>query len=260
MLAVSSTTKHARIERDLTVRGYELDRHGRVSLSTVLLYTEHLRWEAFRDPETGFGGIIRGGGSLPIRAQRFCLGAPIDVGTDINVSMAVTRVGTTSIELLQEITRKKDGELVLQALVTGVYVGQNKKTQPIPVDLRERVDASLSQPQMRGQFIDRPKETWSTPISIRHSDIDILQHVNQARYIDFMRDSMLQAIDAHIYGPDVPALDTNPLQVGIEYNREIKLGEALRIYTWRGADMTYHFAGHVGDEETCRFRAWAVFN
>ena len=260
MLAVQTPNPSARIERELTVRGYELDRHGRVSLSTLLLYTEFLRWEAFRDPETGFGGIIRGGGSLPIRAQRFCLGAPLEVGTDILISMAVRRVGRTSIELLQEITRAKDGEVVLQALVTGVYVGQNKQTQPIPSDLRERADGSLSQPETRATFMDKPENAWSAPVAIRHSDIDILQHVNQARYIDYMRDSMLQAIDGHIYGPDVPPLDSNPVQVGIEYNREIKLGENLRIFTWRSEDMTYHFAGHVGDEDACRFRAWAVFS
>ena len=55
----------AHIDRTLQVRGYEIDRHGRILLATFFKYNEHARWAALQDPNSGFAGIMRRGGKLP---------------------------------------------------------------------------------------------------------------------------------------------------------------------------------------------------
>ncbi len=249
----------AHIDRTLQVRGYEIDRHGRIPLATFFKYNEHARWAALQDPNSGFAGIMRRGGKLPIRAQHFTLGQNVDVGTELVARLGILKVGNSSIKLLHEINRIRDNAMVAQALVTCVHVGTDSRALRVPDDLRERVDPSLLAPETPGTFEDTPSDAYSTPITIRNADIDMLQHVNQARYIEYMGDTRVRATTANAYGANPPQLSSNPKQIGIEYNREVVFGDNLIMKTWRGATGAVQFAGHVGNEKQPRFRAWAHF-
>tara|TARA_Y100000589_G_scaffold284105_1_gene282738 strand:+ start:202 stop:813 length:612 start_codon:yes stop_codon:yes gene_type:complete len=202
---------------------------------------------------------MRRGGKLPIRAQHFTLGQNVDVGTELVARLGILKVGNSSIKLLHEINRIRDNAMVAQALVTCVHVGTDSRALRVPDDLRERVDPSLLAPETPGTFEDTPSDAYSTPITIRNADIDMLQHVNQARYIEYMGDTRVRATTANAYGANPPQLSSNPKQIGIEYNREVVFGDNLIMKTWRGATGAVQFAGHVGNEKQPRFRAWAHF-
>lgn len=249
----------AQIDSTLQVRGYEIDRHGRIPIATFFKYNEHARWAALQDPNSGFAGILRRGGKLPIRAQHFTLRQNVDVGTDLKASLGILKVGNSSIQLLHEISRIRDQAVVAQALVTCVHVGHDQQALRVPDDLRERVDPTLLAPETPGDFADAPASAWSSPVAIRNADIDMLQHVNQARYVEYMGDARVRATSENAYGANPPALSANPSQIAIEYSQEVTFGESLVLKTWRGETDSIQFAGYVGNESSPRFRAWAHF-
>jgi acyl-CoA thioesterase FadM len=64
------------------------------------------------------------------------------------------------------------------------------------------------------------------------SDQDILQHVNQARYMDWIEDTRWLAAQANGYGEHSRAAQRPARCIHIEYRREVTAGTPIRILTW----------------------------
>ena len=160
-------------------------------------------------PIPGFAGIMRRGGKLPVRAQHFTLGQN-DVGTELVASLDILR-GNSSIQLLHEINRIRDNAMVAQALVTCVHVGTDSQALQYPMTF-EKLTPPFS-PLRHREPSRTHLPTWSTPVTIRNADIDMLQHVNQARYIEYMGDTRVRATTANAYGANPPDLSANPKQL-----------------------------------------------
>jgi YbgC/YbaW family acyl-CoA thioester hydrolase len=216
------------LTRTLSVRGYEIDRHGVVPAAGFLRYFEHARWEAMGHPDLPMGDFFRDGHRLVVRAQKLEILEPVHFGDTLELLLWVARVGRTSLDLGHEARRA--GTTVARCSLVTVHLDPSGNPQPVTDDLRGLV-LERPRPQVDLLSVRRPPDVFTLPWSVRPSDLDLLQHVNQARYADYLDDARLLAAEAGAYGPRQSARSATA-RLAIDYRREARLGDALRIATW----------------------------
>lgn len=220
-------------------RGYELASHGVLPPSAYLRYLEHMRWQCLSTD-----------GALPlrsfwklgvVRAQSLHIQKDVSFHVELDLSLWVSRVGTTSFDFSHEIVRVEDGALVAVSTATVVALDSDRRPTPISSEARqyvvERPGAIVSRP-----LASRPENAWSAPVSIRLSDQDLQQHVNHARYADFIEDARLVCARARGYGEG--RWDGRVRRLRLEYEREARFGDDVVVRTWR-------VAGTPADLEFC---------
>jgi len=218
-------------KRTLVTRGYEMDARRYVSPATMARYQEHVRWHAVSAPEFGLMGLISRGFKTVIRAQQIDLGDPIMQDVELSLSMSIAHVGRTSVRFAHRIVRASDQREVAAAMATAVLL-DSKNT---PTELPERVRA-LVQPSAALQTgpvdAQAPEQAWSRHVQVRPSDLDILQHVNQSRYVEFCDDTRQLAARAQAYAAGSTRAAGRVVGVAIEYLRETVVGHDLLCRTW----------------------------
>jgi acyl-CoA thioesterase FadM len=235
-----------RIERTLVPRGYEMDATGRIPAATLARYLEHLRWEAMVDPDYRLRAVWTRG---VVRAQRIEIVAPLRFGQEIRVSACVGRVGRTSLEFVHRVELVRSGELVLRAAATGVNLDGDGRPQPLPAAAHEIV---TDEPAPEASPIPKlaPASAFTRELVVAPSDQDIQQHVNQARYIDFVEDTRALGAREQAFGGIHAAPASGVLRrVSIEYERQARFGERLRLACWGVDGEPQTFAAEIRHAE-----------
>jgi acyl-CoA thioester hydrolase len=216
------------LERVISVRGYEIDRHGVVSAAGFLRYFEHARWEALGDPDLEMGRFFQDGNRLVVRAQKLEILEPARFGETLDLAVWIARVGRTSLDFGQEALRA--GTTVARSSMVAVYLSPGGNPQAVPESVRALV-MERPLPQVDLLSVRRPPDAFALPLSVRPSDLDLLQHVNQAQYADYLDDARFLAAEAGVYGPRKSA--RYPIRrLAIDYRREARVGDALSVATW----------------------------
>ncbi|WP_158542488.1 acyl-CoA thioesterase [Lujinxingia litoralis] len=122
----------------LSVRGYELDVFGHVNNAVYLNYFEHCRWEAFR--QLG-GDVQEGGAQMVVRKLTVEYLAAAYLFDELEVSLWVERLGTTSATFGQAIKRRADGVSLATAEVVVVTIDAQGRPTGLPTWIREQVEA-----------------------------------------------------------------------------------------------------------------------
>jgi acyl-CoA thioesterase FadM len=228
MTAQTVMSSLTRIERTLVTRGYEMNATARIPPSTFSRYLEHLRWQTMADPAYPLRTYWKRG---VIRAQRLELFQRVQFDEELVLVAWLGRVGRTSLEFAHRIVRRSDGVLVARASATGVNLGGDGR--PLPLD--EAVRAFVTdgeEPDAPALDEDAPPKAWSRELVVCPSDQDVLQHANQARYMDWVEDTRWLAARADGYGAHSPSAERPARRIHIEYRREVKAGTRIRIVTW----------------------------
>jgi acyl-CoA thioesterase FadM len=93
---------------------------------------------------------------------------------------------------------------------------------------------------------------------VRASDLDLLRHVNHAKYLDYVEDGRVMAARAGAYGEQDSAGEKRARQVVVVYHQQAVLGDELELATWALAAPPGGFGfelHHVG-EAAPLCRAW----
>jgi len=218
-----------RIERTLVARGYEMNATGTIPLSGMARYLEHCRWEAMSDAGYGLRSVW---GRGVVRAQRIDLFSALRFGHEIRVDICIFKVGRTSIELVHAVELVETGELVARASATLVRLGPDGRPSPLPPGAHELVQPAVP-PDVPAPPSVVPEGAFVRELVVSPSDQDIQQHVNQARYIDFVEDT--RAFAARERSLDVEHEAAGPAlgrRVSIEYALQATFGEKLGIALW----------------------------
>jgi acyl-CoA thioesterase FadM len=217
-----------KIDRLLVVsRGYELASHGTLPVSAYLRYLEHLRWRTISRSQKIPLRLFWTMGV--VRAQVLELYQQISFDVELELSMWVSGVGRTSIELSHDITRTSDGELVARSTATIVTLDSERRPAPVKDGAREFV---VERPRASTERLqgEAPEGAWQRPIDIRPSDQDLQQHVNQARYADFVEDAWYYSAREGAYGPG--SWDGAVKRFVIAYEAESRVGDAVSAISW----------------------------
>lgn len=244
---------------ETNVRGYELDRWKRVPLSNLLRYAEHARWEFAMKKGSPLRALFTSNAFLVVRSQFGELHAPATLGDTLRIDLDIAHVGGSSLTFVQTISKRaleKDQPRIPIATmhVVTVYVGPDKRPQRLPKWFRDQVGRRNPPPESMG-LEDPPQGLDGFSLQIRNSDIDLLQHVNHARYVDFLQDARAEmAALGRLKGPGSHP-SAPPTHFAIEYLRELRPHDSLIGYAWNGSNLqTLHVAGLVAGEDRPRFR------
>ena len=206
-----------------TIRGIELDASRFVSPGWLSRIFEDTRWRVFAMEGYALRGMMTGGVA---RAGTYEYVAPLAFGEEIDITTWVARVGRTSFDFAHRIARRSDGTVAALARMTIVNLGPNG---PAPVDpLVESYVVDDPAPPVR-PFPEGPRnDAWSREWIVRPSDQDSFQHVNQARYVDYIDDTRWFAAEAGAAAGLRGRLDG----LTVEYVREAHAGDRVRMETW----------------------------
>jgi acyl-CoA thioesterase FadM len=213
-----------RTNQAIQVRGYEMNASGSVPPAALLRYAEHARWQALAAPGSRLEGHFRRG---VVRAQKLECYETISYPAELDIGTWVSRVGLTSFDFSHRIERVGGGVV---ALSTCTVVCLDDAGAPTPVaDAVRDLVLEDDLPAVEPLSSAAPAGAWSYELSVRPSDQDILQHANQARYVDFVEDARQLAAAAGVY-PEARAV---PGRLWVGYRRENQSGERLRMLTWQ---------------------------
>jgi acyl-CoA thioesterase FadM len=164
-----------------------------------------------------------------VRAQVIELYQHVSFDVELELSMWVSRVGKTSIELSHDITRPEDGALIARSTATIVTLDDERRPAPVKDGAREFV---VDRPGVATERLDSepPSGAWRRAVDIRPSDQDLQQHVNQARYADFVEDARLMCARSGGYGSG--DWESAPRRFVIAYESEARVGDGVDIVTW----------------------------
>lgn len=215
-------------ERLIRPRGYEMNSTGSVSTATIARYAEHVRWDGLRDSDFGLNRLWQRG---VIRAQRIQTHKPVHYGHELKVWMWVARVGRTSFDLGHRIERASDQALVAGLAVTVVNLGPDGRPSPLDPGMNEFV-VNEPLPELEAPSEDPPANAFIREIDVAPSDQDLLQHVNHARYIDYIEDTRWFSHAAAANTVPAPDRPQNARRVAIAYDQQARFGERLTVLTW----------------------------
>jgi acyl-CoA thioesterase FadM len=212
----------ARLEREIQVRGYELDATGRVSPATLLRYLEGVRWEAIRTLEP-VRQLFSDGRFTVVRAQRLEVERDVAFGDLLVGVVWPGKLGRSSVELRHELRLADSGERVAAAAVVGVHLDSQGKPCPLPDLVREvSHDDSEWLPIPPLAADQQPAEdSFVERLRVRPSHLDSFRHVNHAQYVDWVDDTrQLAKVTGRLR------------RLSIDYRREAVLGDELTLVSW----------------------------
>jgi acyl-CoA thioesterase FadM len=226
-----------RLERLITTRGYEMDASGVIPLGVIASYLEHTRWQSVADSEFRLAAYWKRG---VIRAQHIEILEPVRFDTELSIDCTVGRIGRTSFDLCHGVRRA--GQLVARATVTAVNLDEAGRPAPLDPGARELLGEPPALPGIT-LAVEAPEAAWTREITVCPSDQDVLQHVNHARYIDFVEDTRALAARAGAYGGASEAAQRSARRIAISYEREAAFGDVLLAATWvlDGANEAFGF-------------------
>lgn len=245
----------SRLERTIVTRGYELDRTGVLPVSGLARYFEHLRWEALDDPAFGLARLFQEGNHTVVRAQRIDTKEAVGHGVELRASLWFGRAGKSSLDLCHRLVRVDGEREVARAVATLVYLTADGRPQELPGGIRSLVAGGDALPGCERLLDPRPRDAWRGRITAQPSDVDLLQHVNHAAYIEYCEDARVRAFT-----------DREPTVAGtarvrsacVEYVGQAVLWEDLEVVAWL-ADVTpvtlrFEILRAAGERALCRAR------
>jgi acyl-CoA thioesterase FadM len=226
-----------------TIRTHDLDRSAQVSASGLCRILENPRWNALR-PDGLVGASVNLG---VLRAQSLEIERRVGFGEKIEVSMWLSGVGRTSFALGYTIRSSADGGVIAHS--AGSFVSTDIEGRPRPVG--PGLERSLSD----RKTIEVPRldhspraGAWSQDLAVRPSDVDLLRHVNQARYVDFIEDVRRACARAGGYGEHGQGADAALKHLAVSYEGQAREGDRLRVTTWAIGDAPGRYAFEVRRE------------
>ena len=128
---------------ELRIYYEDTDAAGVVYHANYLKYFERARTEFFRQRGQYVAELAASGFVFPVVRMEIDFKFPARHDDLLHVATIPTRVGGSSFCLRQRITRKNDGCLLVDALVTLACVGSELKARRMPVEVRQILAAEV---------------------------------------------------------------------------------------------------------------------
>jgi acyl-ACP thioesterase len=174
------------------VRFDEAGPDGRVRASTLLRYAQDVAWR--HSEQLGFdrGWYQERGLGWVVRAVDLEVHEPIPMGHTLRVSTAVVGHRRIWARRLSEC-RLADGRLAARVTTDWVLLDARNRIVRIPADF----GLAFVNPEVQSEILRVPAPdgapAWSVILAVRPSDLDPLDHVNNAVYLDWLEEALVDA-------------------------------------------------------------------
>jgi acyl-CoA thioesterase FadM len=225
-------TADSEVARGITIRYRarfdECGADGLVRSSTLLRYAQDLAW--IHSERVGFprDWYVERGLAWVVRAAELAILVPLPLGETITMSTAIIGVRRVWGRRRTE-GRLDDGTLALWANTDWVMTDtQRGAPLRVPTEFATAFDVppGTFEPS-RVQLPEAPAAAHRFGSRARPHDLDPMGHVNNAAYLDYLEEALLEA------GPDGAALTSAlPRRIRLEYVAAATPGAVLEATTW----------------------------
>jgi acyl-CoA thioester hydrolase len=239
--------------RAFRVRHYECDAFGHVNNVHYLRYMQETAFDAAAAVGYGAGWYQSAGQIWLIRETHIDYLRPLRYGDTVQVKTWVEDFRRARSRRAYEMTRDPGGEVVARAATDWVYVDSaSLRPASVPPEMVTAFGLSPGAPApARTRFPAAPPPppgVFKMRRQVQFRDLDELQHVNNAVYLDYAEDCGMQIINA--YGWSLAALQAEDLGVvvkrhQIEYRQSAVMDDEVEVATWlsgvRRISATRHY-------------------
>ncbi|RLT93484.1 thioesterase family protein [Ketobacter sp.] len=212
-------------------RGYELDASRSIPPAILIRYMEWGRWEFFNSKKIVLHQSIN---SVVVASQSLVLLAPVQERVDLQINAWLSRVGNTSMDISQFILDAATQRPVAMGRATLVNVGEDGRPFPVADATRAQVEPAPDGFDETGfpriESRQPPDDARSLPRRVMASEIDLLQHVNHSRYVDYVEDARKLLVEPH------RSVAESIRGLTVEYVTEALHGDELTIKVWPVAE------------------------
>ena len=226
------------IKFDLQTRGYEMDASKSIPPAVLLRYMENGRWQLSSPQGINLANFTQG---IVVATQSLFIHRRVASHVDLEICAWLARVGNSSLTISQMICDKASREPVASGSAVLVNVDAQHRPVPLEDDLHRFVTATPDHfdpalfPKLEKGSV--PDNAWHMERVVMASDLDLLNHVNHARYVDYVEDArqLCQSVAGYDEKPTGSTEITVPLchALTIEYRQEVRHGKTIQISTWR---------------------------
>jgi acyl-CoA thioester hydrolase len=227
--------------RRFRVRHYELDSFGHVNNAVYLNYMQEAAIEASDDAGFGPAWYSERGTNWVIRrlAIRYLLPAVYRDELEVKTWISEVRRATSTREY--EITRTGDGVRIARARVQWVYLDSGTgRPARLPTEIAERFAPTNEGEEELGIRMQKAQQTpdafrYLTRRRVQTFELDTLQHVNHAVYLNWIEQAYFDAMRAAGHAVERTRLEGwLALQGGhdIEYFEPAFDNEEIEIASW----------------------------
>jgi acyl-CoA thioesterase FadM len=221
------------VVRDVfTIRTHDLDGSAQMSAAGLCRILENPRWNALRSD-----GLVGASVNIGVlRAQSLEIERGVGFGEKIEVSMWLSGVGRTSFALGYTIRSSADGGVVARSAGSFVSTDIDGRPRPVGPGLERLVSdwETIEVPRLEHS---PTADAWSCDLVVRPSDVDLLRHVNQSRYVDYIEDARYACTRAGGYGEHDQGADAALKCLIVSYEGQAREGDRLRVTTWASGDV-----------------------
>lgn len=121
---------HKEFELNLSVRDYELDTQGVVNNSVYQNYLEHARHEFLKSIGINFNELHKKGTDAVVHKIELVYKKPLMGDDHFVVKTHAKQSGNVRFVFYQNIYRLPDRELILEGVVTGVFMNDGRPIRP----------------------------------------------------------------------------------------------------------------------------------
>jgi acyl-CoA thioester hydrolase len=208
------------------VRFDEAGADGRMRTSSLLRYAQDIAWRHSEDLGFDRSWYAERGRWWVVRSVALEVLAPVPMGRTLRVATAV--IGHRRIWARRRGEfRLADGTLAAVASTDWVIVDERGRILRIPGDF----GAAFPNVELEGDIIrvgppPVPARAAGLTLRVRPQDLDPMGHVNNAVYLDWIEEAVLEA-------GDPVAATAIPRRVAIEYAASAEPGDLLEAEAWR---------------------------
>eukprot|EP00931_Biecheleriopsis_adriatica_P120428 TRINITY_DN95551_c0_g1_i1.p1 TRINITY_DN95551_c0_g1~~TRINITY_DN95551_c0_g1_i1.p1 ORF type:complete len:273 (-),score=54.99 TRINITY_DN95551_c0_g1_i1:27-845(-) len=161
----------------------------------------------------------------------------------IRLSSCVSKVGRTSFGVTSFGSTEAGEELFrFSTVIVNVDADDSSKTRPMLYPEAHKAALREVRPVEVPKADARPAEAFVWRTSVRHTDCDLINHMNNAVYGDLMEDARRAALAAGSFS-GTPAAKGDVRLASVEYLGQPKAGQTLDVAVWWDAQ-----AQHLGFE------------
>lgn len=224
------------ISTNIVSRGYELDASRHIPPAVFIRYMEWGRWELLNDKNSAFFQSIN---SLVVATQSVSILNPIQERVSLQLKAWLSRVGRTSLDISQLLVDEASQKPIAMGKATLVNIGENHKPSPVSEKVRAFIEAAPDGYDGTGFLSvdseEAPSDATTMNRTVMASDIDLLQHVNHSKYVDYIEDAR-----KHL-SYEQEELKRMSRSLTVQYINEALHRDELAIQVWRQPNGTYQF-------------------
>jgi acyl-CoA thioesterase FadM len=217
------------------VRFDEAGPDGLVRTSNLLRYAQDVGWR--HSESLGFDRAWYRKRDLNwvVRAAELEILAPIDIGATVDVGTGVAGYGRIFAKRRAEC-RLPDGRLAAWIHTDWILIDGRGRVARLPPVFAESFSAArLDAPILRVALPPTPSLAERRTFEVRPQELDPMDHVNNAVYVDWLEESVLGT-----GGDGATVVTRHPRRYALEYAAAAEHGSRVETASWRDGDGWAH--------------------